>query len=148
MSLRDLFDSRQLQKSYDALSERHTTLADQHDALHRDLALLLRRNQQQEALLKTDHTMYQKLEDALGKVQTLLQRHLDAGENHVPARALWHVLHEAGITTAHKPELNHKEAVALKNAPKLEQEHHQQDQSQKQEQKQERKLVQGRGMRI
>jgi hypothetical protein len=145
MGLRNELDYRGLKRDYDTLLNEHLASTADH---RREVEQLLRRNQQQEALLKTDHTMYQKLEDALGKVQTLLLRHLDAGENHVPARALWHVLHEAGITTAHKPELNHKEAVALKNAPKLEQEHHQQDQSQKQEQKQERQLVQGRGMRI
>jgi hypothetical protein len=138
MSLRQEY--RELQKDYNALVNDHLASAADY---RREVEQLLRRNQQQEAMLKTDHTMYSKLEAALGKVQTLLQRHLDAGENHVPARALWHVLHEAGFTAAPKPELTHKEAIA----PKSNQEN-QQNQSQKQEQKQGHKHVQGRGMRI
>jgi hypothetical protein len=147
MSLRDLFDSRQLQKSYDALSERHTTLADQHDALHRDLALLLRRNQQQEAMIQAADTMYQQTAGALNKVQTLMQRHLDAGEQHVPVRALWHVLHEAGFTAAPKPTMDHALHVALKQAPELERKN-QQSQAQKPQQQPEQKSEQKREQKV
>jgi hypothetical protein len=82
---------------------------------------------------------------ALGKVMTLLQRHLEAGDSHVPARALWHVLHDAGFSTAPTPNLTHAEHMALKNVSRQEQK---KEQTQTQQPEAQQKQNQHRGMRI
>jgi hypothetical protein len=139
-------EQRELRKDHAALVNDHLKLTEDHHQLratyNREVAQLLKRNQQQEVLLKAADAMYRKLEGALDKVQILLQRHLEAGETHVPARALWHVLHDAGFTAAPKPTMDHALHVALKNAPRLEQ----QAQGPKQEPKP--KQIQSRGMSI
>jgi hypothetical protein len=146
MSLRQ--EHRELRRDHAALVDDHLALTADHqqlrEAYNRQLEQLMKHNQQQEMLIKAGDAMYHKLESALDKVQTLLQRHIAAGEAQVPARALWHILHEAGIAVAPKPPaMDHALHVALKNAPALEQQN-QQSQGQKPEQKQ----VHSRGMRI
>jgi hypothetical protein len=153
MSQRDEY--QQLQKDHAALASDHLRLTEDYHELRnayiREVDRLLQRNQAQEAMIRTADTMYRKLEGALGKVTTLLERHLEAGERHVPARALWHVLHETGFTVAPKPAMDHALHVALKNAPELERKN-QQAQSQKpqeqpeQKQEQAHKQIQRRGM--
>jgi hypothetical protein len=112
-------------KDHANLVNDHLTLTEDHHQLrntfNREVGRLLQRNQQQETLLKMADQMHRKLEGALGKVLTLLQRHLEAGDSHVPAKALWHVLHDAGFTASPKPTLDHALHVALKHAPELEQ---------------------------
>jgi hypothetical protein len=145
MSLRH--QHQQLGKDHTNLAMDHLRLTEDHHNLRadysRDVNRLLARNHQQEAMLQAADAMHQKLEGALGKVMTLLQRHLQAGDSHVPARALWHVLHDAGFTTAPKPNLTHAQQMALNNAPQQEQKQ-QQGQSSEPQQKQ----TQHRGMRI
>jgi hypothetical protein len=151
MSLRD--EHHQLQQAHAELAGDHSRLTEDHQRLReaytRDIDRLLQRNQQQEAMIKAADAMHRTMDGALNKVQTLLQRHLEAGQSTVPARALWHVLHEAGFTAAPKPTMDHALHVAVKNAPALEQKN-QQSQSQKPqqqpEQKQEQKRSQHRGM--
>ncbi len=147
MSLRQ--QHQQLDRDHTNLAMDHLRLTEDHHNLRadysRDVNRLLARNHQQEAMLQAADTMHQKLEGALNKVTTLLQRHLEAGDSHVPARALWHVLHDAGFTTAPKPNLTHAEHMALKNAPKQEQK---QEQTQSQQPEPQPKQNQHRGMRI
>jgi len=145
MSLRD--EHRQLRQDHTNLVNDHLTLTENHHQLRntyqREVGRLLQRNEQQERMLKMADQMHRKLEGALGKVMTLLQRHLEAGDSQVPASALWHVLHEAGFTASPKPAMDHALHVALKNAPEREQKP-QQSQSQEPQQKQ----TQRKGMRI
>jgi hypothetical protein len=147
MSLRH--EHQQLGKDHTNLAMDHLRLTEDHHNLRadysRDVNRLLARNHQQEAMLQAADAMHQKLEGALGKVMTLLQRHLQAGDSHVPARALWHVLHDAGFTTAPKPNLTHTEQMALKNAPQQEQK---KEQKQTQQPEAQQKQTQHRGMRI
>jgi hypothetical protein len=140
-------EHRDLKKRHTDLHEAHLKLTEDHrqlsNAYSREIGQMLQLHQRQEQLIRTGDQMYRQLETALHEIQSLVKRHLDAGETRIPARALWHVMHNAGITAGPKPELNHKEAIAQKNAPRLDQE-----KQQNQSQEQERKHVQSRGMRI
>ncbi len=51
--------------------------------------------------LQTSEAALQRLETALAKATQLIERHLAAGQQTVPARALFFILRDAGYGTTH-----------------------------------------------
>jgi sugar diacid utilization regulator len=143
---------RELRKNYAMLVENYSRLADDHQRLREtyssEVGRLLQQNQQQTALLKMADTMHRNMDATRVKIMDLVQRHIEAGQSQVPARALWQVLHDAGFTVQPAPVMDHALRVALKQAPALEQKSQQSQAQKPQQTEQKTKLQQSqqRGM--